>query len=101
MRLDSRGPQNCGQLLLCVCMAFEAACDECRIDAERLRSQGSLPSIQSVSASRLAEATWLSSLGYGARVRSGKRVPHARHWATFQLVDRKARGELFHTPAVD
>jgi CRISPR-associated endonuclease Cas1 len=44
-----------------------------------------LPRIQGVSSSRLATATGLSP-GYCALVRSGKRVPHARHWAALQLV---------------
>ena len=43
-----------------------------------------LPRIQGVSSSQLATATRLSP-GYCALVRNGKRVPHARHWAAFQL----------------
>jgi CRISPR-associated endonuclease Cas1 len=48
-----------------------------------------LPKLRHVAPAEMATATHLS-VGYCAQIRDGKRVPHARHWGTLQLVGLQA-----------
>jgi hypothetical protein len=45
-----------------------------------------LPSLQEVPLLALARATGLT-YGYLSQIRSGKRVPHLRHWAAFRGIN--------------
>jgi hypothetical protein len=47
-----------------------------------------LPRLAGIKPGMLASAAGLSP-GYCAQVRDGKRVPHLRHWAAFQLAGLK------------